>query len=195
MPPITNSDDNTPLSTDELADLIPDLSTKAELNEWERENILEAREWAMRDRTGAFEIPTDGYIRKLHSKMFGETWKWAGTYRKTEKNLGVPFHRIQESLGGLFGDVRFWMENKTYSPDEIAVRFHHCMVVIHPFPNGNGRHARMIADVLAVRLGERPFSWGATDLLAPGQARSVYLQSLRAADAGDPQPLLVFARS
>jgi Fic-DOC domain mobile mystery protein B len=195
MPLLTTSDGNTPLSPEEIEDLIPNLATKEELNEWERENILLARAWAIKNRTSAIEMISDEYIRKLHHKMFDETWKWAGQYRKTEKNIGVPFHEIPERLGVLFGDVRFWIENTTFSPDEIAIRFHHRLVFIHPFPNGNGRHGRLIADVLVMRLGAAAFSWGSKDLVKPGEARDEYLKALRAADHDDIQPLLKFSRS
>ena len=195
MTTITAScDGNTPLSPEELADLIPNLATKEELNEWERENILLARGWALGDRTNAMEIASDEYIRKLHGKMFDQTWKWAGEYRRTEKNIGVPFHELRERLMALLGDVRYWIENKTYSPDETALRFHHRLALIHPFPNGNGRHARLIADVLAMRLGRPAFTWGAANLIEESEARNRYLEAIRAADNGDIQPLLKFAR-
>ena len=142
----TSSDGNTPLSPEELADLIPSLATKEELNEWERENILQARAWAIENRTSPADIPSDEYVRKLHRKMFDQTWKWAGEYRLTEKNIGIPVHEIRERLMALYGDVRFWIENNTYSPDEIAVRFHHRLTFIHPFPNGNGGLSRMMGD-------------------------------------------------
>src|ERR1019366_5068128 len=195
MPLLTTSDGNTPLSAEEIADLIPSLATKEELNEWERENILVARQWAVRNRTSPIEMVTDEYIRKLHQKMFDETWKWAGKYRKTEKTIGVPVHEIRDRLGILFGNARFWIENSTYSADEMAVRFHHDLVFIHPFPNGNGRHGRLIADVLVMKLGRPAFSWGAKDLVNPCEARDKYLAAMRAADHGDIQPLLEFARS
>ena len=191
----TTSDGNTPLSPEELADLIPNLATKEELNEWERENILLAREWATSDRTAPLEIVSDQYIRKLHERMFDETWKWAGLYRLTEKNIGVPVAQIRERLVALFGDVRYWVENKTYPPDEIAVRFHHRLVFIHPFPNGNGRHARLTADVLVMKLGNPAFTWGSANLVEEGAARTRYLEAITAADDGDIQPLLPFARS
>lgn len=191
----TTSSGNTPLSAEELADLIPSLATKEELNEWERENILLGREWAISDRTKPISMASDEYIRKLHGKMFEETWKWAGQYRHTEKNIGVPVHEIREKLMQLFGDVRDWIENSTYYPDEIAVRFHHRLALIHPFPNGNGRHARLIADALEVRLGQPAFTWGSTNLVKEGEARTRYLEAIRAADNGDIQPLLKFARS
>ncbi|HLJ29776.1 MAG TPA: mobile mystery protein B [Candidatus Angelobacter sp.] len=192
---MTPADSNTPLSPEELADLIPSLATKEELNEWERENILRAREWAIRDRTSPLDMASDAYVRKLHLKMFDQTWKWAGQYRRTEKNIGIPFHQIREHLVALLGDVRYWLQHSTFPPDEIAVRFHHHLVVIHPFPNGNGRHARLIADLFVMKLGRAAFTWGATDLVKPGEARARYLDAVRAADQGDIQPLIKFARS
>lgn len=191
----TTGDGNTPLSPEELADLIPNLATKEELNEWERENILRAREWALLDRTGPLELISDWYIRKLHDRMFAETWKWAGKYRHTEKTIGVPFHEILDRLAALFGDVHYWIGNSTYSVDEIALRFHHRLVLIHPFPNGNGRHARLIGDVLVTKLGHPQFTWGSGNLVQRGEARKQYLSAIQAADNGEIRPLLIFARS
>jgi Fic-DOC domain mobile mystery protein B len=187
-------DGNTPLSPEELAGLIPSLATKEELNEWERQNILLAREWAIRDRIPLLEMISDEYVRKLHLKMFDQTWKWAGQYRRTEKNIGVPAHEILERLVTLFGDARYWIENRTYSPDEIAVRFHHRLVFIHAFPNGNGRHARLMADVLVMKLGRSVFTWGSSDLIKKGTPRDRYLEAIQTADSGDLQPLVEFAR-
>ncbi|MBZ5523849.1 MAG: mobile mystery protein B [Acidobacteriia bacterium] len=194
-PRMTPTGGNTPLSPEELADLIPSLATKEELNEWERENILRAREWIISDRVSPTDMASDGYVRKLHLKMFDQTWKWAGQYRRTEKNIGIPFHEIREHLAALFGDVRYWIESGTFPPDEIAVRFHYRLVFIHAFPNGNGRHARLIADALAIKLGRPAFTWGVNDLVKRGQARARYLDAIRAADKGDIQPLIEFARS
>jgi Fic-DOC domain mobile mystery protein B len=193
-PLAASGDGNTALSPEELADLIPNLATREELNEWERENILLGRDWAISDRTEAVDLITDQYIRKLHQKMFAETWKWAGRYRNTEKNIGVSVSQIRQRLIDLFGDVRYWIENRTYSADEIAVRFHHRLVFIHPFPNGNGRHARLIADVLTIKFGRPTFSWGFASLVEPGAARKRYLEAIRAADNGDIRPILEFAR-
>ena len=192
--PATNSG-KTPLSPEELEDLIPNLATKEELNEWERENILLARQWAMEDRTSPSEMASDEYVRKLHLKMFDATWKWAAQYRRTEKNIGVPPNEIRERLATLLGDVRYWIEHNTYPSDEIAVRFHHRLVFIHPFPNGNGRHARLIADILVIKLGRPTFTWGAVDLIKAGEARTRYLECVQLADDGNMQPLLEFARS
>lgn len=189
------NDGKTPLSPEELADLIPNLATKEELNEWEYENIQRARRWAIKARTSATAVISDEYVRKLHRKMFDQTWKWAGQYRRTEKNLGIPFHEIRESLTALIGDARYRLDHQTYPPDEIAIRFHHRLVFIHPFPNGNGRHGRLIADVLVMKLGRPAFTWGSISLIQPGEARTKYLEALQAADGGDINPLLAFARA
>jgi Fic-DOC domain mobile mystery protein B len=195
MPLLNVGDGNTPLTPEELADLIPSLAAREELNEWERENILLARRWALRRASIKNSDPiSDEYIRKLHDRMFDQTWKWAGHYRNTEKNLGVPVQQMRDALATLLGDTKYWIENKTYPADEIAVRFHHRLLVIHLFPNGNGRHGRLIADVLAVKLGKPVFTWGGLSLTRPGEARERYLHAMRTADAGDIVPLLEFAR-
>lgn len=187
---------NTPLTPDEQADLIPNLATKEELNQWERENILMAYSWALNPRTLARENAlSEPYLRNLHRRMFDETWKWAGLYRTSEKNIGVPHHQIREQLGILVGDASYWLEHATYPADEIAIRFHHRLVFIHPFANGNGRHARLMADVL-IRLQGRPeFTWGGADIVAQGDIRKGYIDALRVADKGDIAPLLAFART
>lgn len=196
MPGPLLPDANTPLSPDAEADLIPNLATREELNEWERDNVLRARQWALADRQLARSNPvSEKYVRELHRRMFDQTWKWAGTYRKTEKNLGVPVHQILEKLGQLLANAAYWLENKTYPVDECAVRFHYQLVVIHAFPNGNGRHARLIADVVVVKNSHRPFSWGRKDVAPPAEARDAYLHALRAADGGNFELLLRFARS
>jgi Fic-DOC domain mobile mystery protein B len=187
---------NTPLSPEEQADLIPSLATREDLNEWERDNILQGSQWALSERQISRLDPTkEPYIRELHTRMFDQTWKWAGTYRKTDKNLGVPVDEIRESLAQLLINAAYWLEHKSYDVDECAVRFHYELVVVHPFPNGNGRHARLIADVVAVKCGRPQFSWGGKELTAPGEARNEYLSALRKADQGALAQLLRFARA
>jgi Fic-DOC domain mobile mystery protein B len=188
---------NTPIDPDERSQLIPNLATKRELDEWERKNIIEGREWALSQRTIRKRDPFDeAYLREIHKRMFDQTWKWAGTYRNSEKTIGCLVHEIRERISALRGDGRFWAENKTFPGDEIGVRFHHRLVgAIHPFPNGNGRHARLHADVIAIRLGGTEFSWGQNELAGTGPIRGAYIHSLQAADMGDIQPLLQFARS
>jgi Fic-DOC domain mobile mystery protein B len=127
--------------------------------------------------------------------MFDQTWKWAGRYRSAEKNIGIAHYQIRDALATLLGDVRYWIEHETFALDELAVRFHHRLVWIHPFANGNGRHARLIADVLLQRQGQPVFTWGGADIVRAGDFRRRYIDALRAADKNDLQPLLVFARS
>jgi Fic-DOC domain mobile mystery protein B len=126
--------------------------------------------------------------------MLGDVWRWAGKFRKSERNLGIAFYEIPVNLRQLLNDTKAWIEYKTYSPDEIAVRFHHRLVQIHPFPNGNGRHARLMADLLVMRLGGERFSWGSANLQDAGAVRRCYIAALQAADDHDIRPLLAFAR-
>ena len=183
----------TPLDAEELACLIPKhITTQGELNEWEQLNILHGEAWARDQRK---DILDEAFVRQLHEKMFGETWNWAGTFRKSDKNIGVDWHHIGVRLRDLLNDVRYQIEYGTYPPDEIAARFHHRLVFIHPFPNGNGRHARMMADLLVQKLGQSRFTWGSKSLTETTETRDHYITALRAADNGDYQPLLVFIRS
>ena len=183
----------TPLDADELASLIPGhITTQGELNEWEQLNIVQGDTWARKQRK---EILDEGFLRRLHQQMFGETWRWAGTFRKSDKNIGVDWLRIGVEVKNLLDDVRYQIENNSLPPDEIAVRFHHRLVAIHPFPNGNGRHARLMADLLAERLGRPRFTWGSASLVDANETRQRYIAALQAADARDIAPLLAFARS
>ncbi len=192
----TTGEGNTPLSPDEQADLIPNLATKEELNQWERENIIVAYSWALSPRTLArANALSEPYIRELHRRMFDQTWKWAGLYRSTEKNIGIPHHQIREQLAILIGDVSYWIEHGSFSADETAIRFHHRLVFIHPFANGNGRHARLMADVLARLQGRPEFTWNGAYIVAQGNIRRGYIEALQAADRNDIGPLLKFARS
>lgn len=186
----------TPIAASELEGLIPAISIQAELNEWEETNIIEGRQWAFENRASLRRDPlTSDYLKELHQHMFNHTWKWAGKFRLTDKNIGVAFYKIPVELQNLLDDARYWIEHNTFSKDEIAVRFHYRLVSIHLFANGNGRHARLVADVLANRAGRPPFSWGNTDLAGAGPARTRYLAALAAADLGDYEPLIGFARS
>lgn len=183
----------TPLDADELASLIPGhITTQGELNEWEQLNIVQGDTWARKQHK---EILDEGFLRRLHQQMFGETWRWAGTFRKSDKNIGVDWLHIGVELKNLLDDVRYQIANNSLPPDEIAVRFHHRLVAIHPFPNGNGRHARMMADLLAERLGRPRFTWGSASLINANETRQRYIAALQAADARDIAPLLAFARS
>jgi len=183
----------TPLDADELACLIPKhITTQAQLNEWEQLNILQGEDWARRQRR---EILDEAFVRLLHKQMFGETWTWAGSFRTSDKNIGIDWRQIGVRLRDLFDDVRYQIDNKTYPSDETAVRFHHRLVVIHPFPNGNGRHTRLMADLLIEKLGQSRFTWGSTSLVEASDTRKRYIAVLQSADNRDFAPLIAFARS
>ena len=183
----------TPLDADELASLIPGhITTQGELNEWEQLNIVQGESWARKQRK---EIFNETFLRELHRQMFGETWKWAGEFRRSDKNIGVDWLKIGVELRKLLDDARYQIAHGSFAADEIAVRFHHRLVAIHPFPNGNGRHARLMADLLVERLGQKRFSWGRHNLVATGETRQAYIAALQAADDRNYAPLIAFARS
>jgi Fic-DOC domain mobile mystery protein B len=188
-------DGATPLDPDEAAGLrLTHITTRGELNRWEQENIAAGEAWAFGRRNR--EILDEGFMRRLHRRMFGEVWRWAGEFRRSGKNIGVDRLQIPIELRKLRDDVRAWLEYGSYPPDEIAARFHHRLVAIHPFANGNGRHARTVTDLLLVqRLGRSRFSWGRGNLTDSSEVRKRYIDALRAADRGDYGPLLQFVRS
>ena len=192
--PLDGQDDaSTPLTEEEREQLIPSYITlRSELNEAEQANILEAEEWAFARKR---DVLDERFLKTLHKRMFGRVWRWAGQFRQSERNIGVDAYRISTDLRQLIDDCRYWIENETFDPDEIATRFHHRLVSIHPFPNGNGRHARLATDLLLTALGRPRFSWGRVNLVDPGETRQAYVAALRAADNHDYGPLLDFVRT
>jgi Fic-DOC domain mobile mystery protein B len=183
----------TPLKPEETRDLIPaHIAYRRELNQAEQENITRAQAWALNRRR---ELLSEKFIKQLHRRMLGDVWRWAGKFRTSERNLGIPFYEIHMALRQLLDDTKAWIELQTYPPDEIAVRFHHRLVQIHAFSNGNGRHARLMADLLVMRLGGARFSWGRESLRDPSAVRQRYIAALQSADNHDLGPLLAFARS
>ena len=174
--------------------LIPGLTTQGELNAFEARNIASALQWALRSRTLKRELFTSSGLVLLHKRMFNITWRWAGHLRKRETYIGVTPTQIPVALAALCGDVAYQVEHQVFGWDELAVRFHHRLVLIHPFPNGNGRHARLAADLLLHYNGQTMLSWGA-GLTQSGAVRSAYLAALRQADKGDIEPLLAFVRT
>jgi len=191
--PFEETDDATPLAPEERNGLLPThVTLRRELNELEQQNILDAEQWAFGRKR---KVLDEAFLRGLHRRMFGRVWRWAGQYRTSERNLGIESYRIRPELRQLFDDVQYWIEHDTYEPDETAVRFHHRLVSIHPFPNGNGRWSRLAADILVVQEGGRRFSWGRNNLQAAGDTRRAYIEALHAADEHDIRPLVAFARS
>lgn len=186
-------DGHTELAEDERLGLIPTyITTRGELFEAEQRNIAEG---LLRRRPAIDQLLDDRFLRDLHKAMFDQVWMWAGRYRTKETNIGVEPTQISPSVRTLVDDARAWVEHDTYESDELAVRFHHRLVAIHPFPNGNGRHGRVAADHLATTLARGPFSWGAGLQVETSRLRSVYHHALRRADDGDITELLRFART
>ena len=186
----------TPLDPDEAAGLVPShITTQADLNAWEQANILQAVRWVARQKKR--DLLTEGFVRDLHRRMFDKTWKWAGTFRQSNKNIGVDWTQVAVKLRNLLDNTRFQIDHKVFEPDELVVRLHHQLVWVHAFPNGNGRHARLMADVLAQQLGRPRMTWGGADveLVSMGTVRDRYLRALREADQGQWSALIAFARS
>ncbi|MCI3951674.1 MAG: mobile mystery protein [Burkholderiales bacterium] len=183
----------TPLDPDELEGLIPaHITTRGELDPWEASNILKAEKWLLDARPK--DILSLDFIKQLHKRMFDETWKWAGNFRTTEKNIGVDPAQIAPRTKDLCEDVRAQLTYKGIPIDETAAMLHHRLVSIHPFANGNGRHARLITDVLLMRNGAERFKWGEDDLVADTEVRRRYITALQAADRRDYKPLFAFVR-
>jgi Fic-DOC domain mobile mystery protein B len=185
-------DGETPLDPDELEGLkYPHIETRGELNQLEQQNIQDGLNWLARQRKHKDYLAED-FLLDFHERLFGDVWAWAGSFRRTDKNIGVDHFRIAAELRNLLYDAKYWVEHGTYSREEFAARFHHRLVKIHLFPNGNGRHARIMADVILERvLGVEPVNWG-SDLGAEGEHRTKYIGALRAADREDYQQIIEF---
>ena len=191
---IFEADDNsTPLTAEEKDGLkLKWITLRSELNDSEARNIVQAQLWLLSNKNK--DIFSTTFLCNLHKKMFGEVWKWAGEYRTTERNIGVAPYQIPIKLMQLFDDIKYWIENKVYDNQEIAVRFHHRLVQIHPFPNGNGRVSRLMADLVFQRLEGKSLYWGNTNLVNVSEVRSRYIFALRKADAGDYSDLIDFTK-
>lgn len=187
----------TPLDEDEKNELlIPTIASRQELDEFEQKNIEEAMLWVFNKSFTAEVVLNERFICSIHKRMYEHVWSWAGKFRKTDKNLGIDKWQIPLELKSLCGDTMFWIKNQTYNRDEIALRFNHRLVSIHCFSNGNGRHSRLMADILINKVLQEPiFTWGSSQLVKEDETRIIYLQALKSADRGDIQQLLKFARS
>lgn len=189
-------DGQTPLSEEEKEGLlIKSITTHGELDEHEQLNIEEAVKWTIQNSFNVNEILIENFIRKLHKKMFKNVWSWAGEFRRSEKNIGVKWVRIGLDLRQLLDDTKYWIEKETYPPDELAIRFKHRLVNIHCFPNGNGRHSRLMADVIVENIFDKDvFTWNYSNMVKAGQTRRDYIVAIRQGDNGNIQPLIDFAR-
>ncbi len=188
----------TPLNEDEREGLlIPTVTTRGELDEFEQHRIQQALRWMAGRVLRKETILTESFARRVHKKMFEGVWAWAGEFRRSNKNIGIDKLQIPVALRNLLDDCGYWIDHSTYSPDEIAVRFKHRLVQIHCFSNGNGRHSLLMADAITSHIFRLPvYTWGANaDLVHPGSARELYLAAIRAADNGELRPLIALARS
>ena len=190
-------DGQTPLSEEEKERiLIKSITTHGELDEHEQLNIEEAIAWTMSLKLKKDRILTEDFIKTLHKKMLGKVWRWAGEFRRSEKNIGVKWINISIDLRTLLGDTDYWIENKIYPPDEISIRFKHRLVNIHCFPNGNGRHSRIMADIIIESIfGKDIFTWNHSNMVKANETRAEYIRSIREGDKGNIEPLINFART
>lgn len=190
------TDGQTPLDPDESEGLIPDhITTRGQLDQWELENIAEADRWARTRPPDAERLLSDTYLRRLHKRMFNRTWRWAGTFRRSDKNIGIDWRQIPVRLNQLLENLRYRLENGETDTDALAAEFHYQLVFIHPFPNGNGRWSRMATDLLLESLGAEPFSWGANSKQPMNEIRDRYIAALRESDRGNLTRLAEFVRS
>lgn len=185
----------TPLDEDEKQGLrITAIATRGELDEFEQQNIEQAILWSLNRSLKIETVLTENFIKALHKRMYGSVWKWAGEFRKTDKNIGIDKWQIPTALKALLDDTLYWYVNKTYSPDELTLRFKHRLVSIHCFSNGNGRHSRLMADIIIQKIFKLPvYTWGSTS--DQTVSRSAYLKAIKIADNGNIEPLIDFARS
>lgn len=195
MPHFDYPEGATPIDPDEAEGLLlTHITTRGELDRWEQDNIIEVLTWL--DRIKPTDILNEQFVKELHRRMFANVWKWAGRFRRSDKNIGGPWHQISTSIKNLCDDARLWIEVQEQSSDEIAARFHHRLVSIHPFPNGTGRHARLMTDILLENILKRPrFTWGSEDLSKAGYTRKRYIAALHAADEQNYKPLQEFVRT
>ncbi|MES2559105.1 MAG: mobile mystery protein B [Bacteroidota bacterium] len=194
---LTYEDGQTPLSEEEKDGLlIKTITTHGELDEHEQLNIEKAIEWTIKTKFKHEQILSEEFVKTLHKKMLGNVWSWAGEFRKSEKSIGVRWIQIGIELKMLLDDTKYWIENKTYSTDEIAIRFKHRLVNIHCFPNGNGRHSRIMADIIMESIfGQKVFAWNQSNMVKANQTRINYIRAIREGDKGNIQPLLDFAKN
>lgn len=188
-------DGQTPIDEDEKRGLkIKSISTMSDLDVFEQQNIEDAMQWVHGRSFEPSQVLNVDFILNVHKRMFKNVWKWAGEFRQSDKNIGVPYYEIRQHLRTLVDDCKFWIEHEVYPPEEVAIRFKHRLVSIHLFPNGNGRHSRFMGDILLKALdSKQSFTWG-RKFFRRGDDRVAYLKALRMADNGNIEPLIKFSK-
>ena len=189
--------DATPLAHEELLGLIPTwIATRSDLNLAEFTNVNAAQTTPSWQKMPTEKLLDDLQLRRLHKAMFGNVWVWAGQYRTRNMNIGFDFARVALEVRNLLEDARFWFrESSTEQLEADACQLHHRLVSIHPFANGNGRHARFYTDLILQSKSLPAFSWGGANLVDPSDNRSRYITALQLADRGDLTALKEFVRS
>ena len=177
--------------------LLEHLSTTTARNAAETEAISRAYDkyvFRARRKKQGTEWLTDDFIRRVHADMLGTIWEWAGKYRQTKFNLGVDPHLIREQIKLFTEDFLYWNGTEsTMSVIEIAARIQHRLTNIHPFTNGNGRHARLITDIF-LHSRKLPIpQWPQIQLMAQGnEIGEQYITAMKKADNGDINDLIQF---
>ena len=186
----------TPLDEEEKDGLkIKSITTQGELDEFEQLNIEKAIEWIIQTNLTYEKILTEKFVKDLHKKMYSEVWKWAGKFRQSGKNIGIQWNMIGLELKILLDDTKYWINNSIFSPEEISIRFKHRIVAIHCFPNGNGRHSRVMADLIMEYVFDKEiFSWNNSNMVKANDIRKEYIAALKEADKGNIKPLIEFAK-
>ena len=193
---LSYSPGQTPINEEEKDGLkIKTIVNQTELDEFEQLNIEKAIAWTIQQKLTIKKILSAVFIKNLHKRMFGDVWRWAGNFRNSEKNLGVPWTQINIELHKLLDDTKFWITQKSYPPEEVAIRFKHRLVCIHCFPNGNGRHSRLMADLILEALtNQNAFNWSQNQMSQANNTRKKYIAALKIADQGNMDDLLQFAK-
>lgn len=189
-------DGQTPINEEEKEGLkIKSITSQRELDEFEQLNIEKALEWTINNKFSAEKILTEKFIKEVHKKMYGDVWKWAGNFRKSNKNIGINWTIIAIELKKLLDDTHYWIQNQTFEPEHIAITFKHRIVAIHCFPNGNGRHSRMLADIIMESIFQKEvFTWQHSNMIKANETRKKYILALKQADKGNISSLIEFAK-
>jgi len=164
-----------------------------ELDELEDLNIQKGLEWLNRQKDPNY-LSTE-FICKLHEKLFGDVWKWAGKYRTAEVNISkYRYYDVAPQLKNLFEDAKLWIQHGKMSWEEISEEMHKRLVTIHPFTNGNGQTTRIYVEYVQKRNNQGIPRWMASMSHSPAKRRDKYIQALRSADKGDFGPLIEFMK-
>jgi Fic-DOC domain mobile mystery protein B len=191
---LIDRDGSTPLDHDQIKGIrFAHLTTMGELDELEDENIQRGLEWLNHQKTK--DYLSIEFLCKLHEKLFGEVWKWAGKFRTVEVNISkYRHHDVRPQLHNFFEDIKLWISGGKMSWDEISAEMHHRLVTIHPFPNGNGRTTRIFTEYVQKRNQQQVTSWGSTRKIDQKKRRDDYIKALRLADIGDFRALIDFMK-